>query len=104
MQLKEILEHIRNTDDETNPSFLIALVKETDLHSGNKSNQATGKIIELTELLENHPDLLQSLRSYLVRLFSNYDALTLYTDAGILPGHGFFLKCINDSIIKYFRH
>lgn len=90
MQLKEILEQIRNTDDETNPSFLIALVKETDLHSGNKSNQATGKIIELTELLENHPDLLQSLRSYLVRLFSNYDALTLYTDAGILPGHGFF--------------
>src|SRR5204863_9893425 len=62
---------------------------ETGVHSKNIT-QAENKIKELTSLLSNEPELAQSLRTYLISLFSSYDALTLYTDAGILPGHGFF--------------
>ena len=92
MDFKEILERIKTDDDIVNPSHLIALLNEIGIHSKYKRQSAGNKIKELTALLNNQPELKQVLRSYLITLFGNYDALTLYTDSGILPGHGFFAE------------
>ncbi len=99
MAFNEILELIKSEGDNVQPSHLITLVNETGIHSANKKKQAENKIRELTSLLNNQPALALALRSYLIRLFGQYDALTLYTDAGILPGHGFFSEAYKR--IKY---
>ena len=94
MDFKEILERIKTDEDVVNPSHLIALLNEIGIHSQYKRQSAVNKIKELTALLNKQPELAQVLRSYLITLFGNYDALTLYTDSGILPGHGFFCRSV----------
>jgi site-specific recombinase len=91
MSFNEILENLKS-DENAPVSYLIALVNETGIHSNRKPHHIENKIKELTLLLNNRPDLAQSFRNYLIELYSNYDSFTLYTDAGILPGHGFFAE------------
>ncbi len=91
MTFKEIIEQVKE-DAGVYPFQLIALVKEAGIHSENNIRHAEAKLKEFTFLLSNNPEMAASFRSYLIRLFSKYNALTLYTDAGILPGHGFFAE------------
>jgi site-specific recombinase len=87
IRFQETLEFIKSDDVNSSINPLIKLVKETGIHG---DGNVTEKVEELTTILQDQPELAESLRSYLVAVFSDYDALTLFTDAGILPGHGFF--------------
>jgi len=90
MPFKEILSKIAQDASTNDPVYLIELVASTGIHLSNRPQQTETKLKELTSLLLERPDMAQALRSYLVRLYSEYNAFTLYTDAGILPGHGIF--------------
>ncbi len=92
MTFLEILEHIKSESNPSADSYLIAIINETGIHSKNNENYVTGKIQDLTLLLNSRPDYAQAFRTYLINLYSSYDSFTLYTDAGILPGHGFFAE------------
>ncbi|MEP7263995.1 MAG: site-specific recombinase [Bacteroidota bacterium] len=92
MAYQELLQSIQNKEDNKDASVLISLVNETGIHRNNKTRFSEEKIKELISLLEKNRELADDFRSYLVNLFSNYNALSLYTDAGILPGHGFFAE------------
>lgn len=92
MSFKKNLERIKSEGDLTQHSYLILLMNETGIHKKSKQQETERKIKELIKLLINEPDLAIVLSSYLTNLFSKYDSLTLYTDVGILPGHGFFAE------------
>ena len=90
MTTKEILEQIETDGSNTDATLLITLINTSGILSDKKN--ATERLIALTDLLSENPNLAKALRSYLISLYSAYDPLTLYTDAGILPGHGFFTE------------
>ena len=90
MSFNDILSNIAFDTTTNDPVHLIKLVEEADIHLSNHQQQTEGKLKELTLLLLERPDLAQALRSYLIQLYSDYNAFSLYTDAGILPGHGIF--------------
>ena len=90
MPFNDILSNIALDTTTNDPVHLIKLVEEADIHLSNHQQQTEGKLKELTLLLLERPDLAQALRSYLIQLYSDYNAFSLYTDAGILPGHGIF--------------
>ncbi|MEO5572277.1 MAG: site-specific recombinase [Bacteroidia bacterium] len=97
MAPKEILERIEKDGATTDPAYLIALIDESGILS-NKKN-ALLRIIAITDLLNQEQHLASALRNYLVNLYNAYDPLILYTDAGILPGHGFFTEAF--KLIRY---
>src|SRR6187431_802247 len=90
MPFKEILSTIARNAPTNDPAYLIQLVADAGIHLSNHQQQTEAKLKGLRLLLLERPDLAHALRSYLVQLYSDYNAFTLYTDAGILPGHGIF--------------
>ncbi|MEP7170142.1 MAG: hypothetical protein ABI855_12285 [Bacteroidota bacterium] len=90
MTTKEILEQIEKEVTVADPALLIALINKSGIQSDKKN--AAVRISALTDLLKDPPPLAKALRIYLINLYSAYNPLTLYTDAGILPGHGFFAE------------
>lgn len=90
MTFKEILEQINSAPTSNDPGYLIELVAATGIHLSDHCEQTEEKLRELTRLLHEQPELARTLRSYLISLYTNYTAFSLYTDAGILPGHGIF--------------
>ncbi len=90
MTTKEILEQIEIEVPVTDSTLLIALINKSGILSDKKN--VSERIIALTDILNDHTHLAKALRIYLINLYSAYDPLTLYTDAGILPGHGFFTE------------
>ena len=90
MSFIKILSSIAQDATTNNPVYLIELVAETGIHFSNRTQKTEAKLKELTALLLEQPELAQVLRSYLVRLYSDYNAFSLYTDVGILPSHGIF--------------
>lgn len=90
MTALETLERVEKNIPVNDPSYLISLVNAIGFHDKNKN--AIRGIRLLTANLNSHPHLAVAFRKYLVNLYSNYDPLALYTDAGILPGHGFFAE------------
>lgn len=90
MSAKEILLKIEREPSTVDYACLVALVDASGIHSPRKI--ATQQMVALTSLLTDEPHLAKALRTYLITLYSTYTPLTLYTDAGILPGHGFFAE------------
>ena len=90
MTFREILTKIAHEDSSANPDHLIELISEVGLHRKHHGAQTEEKLKDLTTLLLDEPELARAFRHYLIKLYSDYNAFTLYTDAGILPGHGIF--------------
>ena len=90
MIFKEILLQINLEAISNDPGHLIELVAETGIHLSDHCVQTEDKLRELTRLLQDQPELARTFRSYLINLYTDYTAFSLYTDAGILPGHGIF--------------
>lgn len=90
MTFKEILEQINSAPTSNDPGYLIELVAQTGIHLPDHCEQTEEKLRELTRLLLDQPELARTFRSYLISLYTAYTAFSLYTDAGILPGHGIF--------------
>jgi len=90
MSLNNILASIGKLSASNDPVYLIEIVDELGIHQSNHKVRSETKLKELTKLLRDDPGMAKAFRNYLITLFSDYNAFTLYTDAGILPGHGIF--------------
>jgi len=54
------------------------------------TDQATGNLRELGNLLARRPDLLANLRTAVLELFAERKQVTMYVSSGLLPSTGFF--------------
>ncbi|MEO8147283.1 MAG: site-specific recombinase [Bacteroidia bacterium] len=91
MIFEDIIKGIPNDKDELNTDAIKAIVNEIRKAAGSKA-RGYESVQSLTRFLKNEPQLAATFRNYLVQLFNQHDPLTLYTDVGILPGHGFFAE------------
>ena len=90
MPFIKILSQIAHDATSNDPAYLIELVAETGIHLSRHPEKTETKLKELTSLLHERPDLAQALRLYIIQIYSDYNAFSLYTDVGILPSHGIF--------------
>lgn len=95
----DILEKICERGECTDPLLLGELVHRIRPKNPNDVTHATAKIEELLSLVTQYPHLGSGLRAYVRYLFYQTRQLNAYTEAGILPGTGFFTE-----IGKRIRH
>ncbi|MFP5430076.1 MAG: site-specific recombinase [Gammaproteobacteria bacterium] len=109
--MEDLLVRIAASDD-ADVSLLARLISDIRPDDSEDLDQAGNNLLALCYLLEQHPSLRASLRSYLLRIIAARKQSHLYADTGIFPGTEFMAEAkqrlawkvlppaINDGYLK----